>query len=196
MFSPRITRRRAALSGAVALAATMTLGACGGSDASPSTTLQPLGPTNFATIPPVDDTSPTDSGVDNPIPEEQLYEVQSGDVLFSIADNFGVTAQEIADYNDWEDGINHAIYPGDSIKIPGGARPVETDPPETDPPETDPPDTTLAPGAGGTYEVQAGDFLAKIAAQFDTTPQAIVEANGWSDGIDHAIFPGDIINLP
>jgi N-acetylmuramoyl-L-alanine amidase len=196
MLSQRNALRSGARLGAVTLLAVAALGACGGSDASPSTTLQPLGPTNFATIPPVDDTGVDSTGVDNPIPSEEIYTVQAGDALSIIASRFGVTAQEIADYNDWEDGINHPIFPGNEIKIPGGERPAVTDPPAAAATTTT---TTTAPSTGGgsgTYEVQAGDYLSGIASKFDTTAQAIVQANGWTDGVNHAIYPGDIIKLP
>jgi LysM repeat protein len=165
------------------------LAACGGGDGSASTTLVPLGPTNFATIPPVDpvdeDSTTSTTGVDNPVPQEETYTVQSGEGLYSIAQKFDVTAEEIAQYNDWEDGIAHMLYPGTEIKIPGGAR---------DPSSNS--TTTTVGTEDGTYVVQAGDYLSGIAAKFDTTAQAIADANGWSDGINHAIFPGDVIQLP
>lgn len=49
---------------------------------------------------------------------------------------------------------------------------------------------------GATYTIEAGDYLSGIATKFNTTVDAIVAANGWSDGAAHALFPGDVINLP
>lgn len=65
--------------------------------------------------------------------------------------------------------------------------------------------TTLAPGetpAGGTvpneqsYTIQSGDSLSAIASSFDVTMDAIVAYNGWSDGINHVLLPGDTILIP
>ena len=65
--------------------------------------------------------------------------------------------------------------------------------------------TTLAPGetpAGGTvpteqsYTIQSGDSLSAIASRFDVTMDAIVAYNGWSDGINHVLLPGDTILIP
>ena len=176
------------------------LAACGGGGGGTSaTTMTPL-PTVFKTIPPVDETIVEDTVV-NSIPAEQVYKVQNGDVLFSIASSFGVTAQEIADWNEWTDGINHLIFAGMDIKIPPGGTPQSqtTDPPVTGDTiiagnvETT---TTLAAGAPGTYTVEDGDYLSGIASKFNTTVDAIVAANGWSDGANHVIYAGLEIKLP
>lgn len=172
------------------------LGACGGDSASPATTLKPLTSTNFATVPPVAETTTT--GVDNPLPEEQLYTIQSGDFLAKIAQQFGVTIDEIVQYNEWEDGINHLLIPGQDIRIPGGAT-QQVDPAggTTTIPITGGEVTTTSVAAveGATYTVEAGDFLAGIADKFDTTVDAIVAANGWASS-DQLIYPGLVIKLP
>ncbi len=65
--------------------------------------------------------------------------------------------------------------------------------------------TTVAPGetpAGGTvpteqsYTIQSGDSLSAIASRFDVTMDAIVAYNGWTDGINHVLLPGDTILIP
>ncbi len=55
------------------------------------------------------------------------------------------------------------------------------------------PATTLAVTS---YVVQAGDSLYLIAQQHCITADEIVAANVWSDGLDHALFPGGSITLP
>jgi LysM repeat protein len=52
---------------------------------------------------------------------EQLYTVVIGDSLAGIAQAFGVDIDVLVAYNDWPEGINHPIYPGDEIRIPAGA---------------------------------------------------------------------------
>jgi LysM repeat protein len=65
--------------------------------------------------------------------------------------------------------------------------------------------TTLPAGetpAGGTvpteqtYTIQSGDSLSAIASRFDVTMDAIVAYNGWTDGINHVLLPGDTILIP
>jgi LysM repeat protein len=173
------------------------LGACGGDTASTATTLKPLTSTNFATVPPVAETTTT--AVGNPVPEQQVYTVQAGDFLSKIAQQFGVTMDEIVQYNDWADGTAHPLFPGDEIIIPGGATPP-ADPAggTTTIPITGGEVTTTSVAAtadGATYTVVAGDFLAGIADKFDTTIDAIVAANGWPDATV-VIIPGQTIKLP
>ena len=63
-------------------------------------------------------------------------------------------------------------------------------------------DTTIAGtdtvdvAAGATYTISAGDTLSDIAARAGVSVADIVDANGWSDGSGHSIFPGDVIMLP
>jgi LysM repeat protein len=172
------------------------LGACGGGESTTATTLKPLTSTNFATVPPVAESTTT--GVDNPLPQEQLYTIQAGDFLSKIAQQFGVTIDEIVQYNEWEDGVNHLLIPGQDIRIPGGAtQQVDNGGGTTTVPITggESTTTTLAVAAGATYTVEAGDYLGGIASKFDTTVDAIVAANGWADS-NQLIYPGLVIKLP
>ena len=47
-----------------------------------------------------------------------------------------------------------------------------------------------------TYVVDSGDTLSGIAAGYGVSLGELVGVNEWSDGSDHAIFPGDVIGLP
>lgn len=59
---------------------------------------------------------------------------------------------------------------------------------------TNTPGPTATTGAAGTYTVQWGDWLAKIAQQFGVTSQAIIAAN---PGINpNLIYPGQVLNIP
>ena len=121
----------------------------------------------------------------------QVYTVVASDTMYRIGRQFGVSAQAIADYNNWSDGVTHPIHPGDLVRIPPAGASV---PPAATSPVTAAPTTTVA--SGGTYTVVAGDYLSVIATKTGTTVNGIVAANGWSDGANHLIRPGDVIKLP
>ena len=68
-------------------------------------------------------------------------------------------------------------------------------------PESPPPtiETRTSEGdspAGVTYTVQAGDVLVGIAGWFCVNADEVVSVNGWADGFEHALFPGDVIKIP
>jgi LysM repeat protein len=68
--------------------------------------------------------------------------------------------------------------------------------------------TTAAPPAEGSpapgqtvpgtqvYEVQSGDFLAGIAADYGIPVDSLVNFNDWPDGDAHVLHPGDSVNIP
>ncbi len=47
-----------------------------------------------------------------------------------------------------------------------------------------------------TYVVQAGDSLSKIASLYDITVEVLISYNGWTDGTNHLLLPGDEILIP
>lgn len=65
--------------------------------------------------------------------------------------------------------------------LPGGA------------PTGEPGDTTMSEQ---TYEVQSGDFLSGIAADFEVEMDQIANFNNWADGTAHPLFPGDTVRIP
>ncbi len=105
------------------------------------------------------------------------YTVQQGDNLYRISLRFGVTIAALQQAN----GISNAnlIYVGQVLQIPAGGAPhVGTPVPGTPVPPNSTPVPTPAGGQVGTYIVQPGDTLSKIAARFGTTYLAIAAANG------------------
>jgi LysM repeat protein len=76
----------------------------------------------------------------------------------------------------------------------------EGSPSRTDPAPTASSDPTKTPRPESpaptpvTYEVQPGDTLSEIAQRFDTTAEAMAEANDIED--PDLIFPGDILRIP
>jgi LysM repeat protein len=133
------------------------------------------------------------------------YTIVAKDTLYGIAKKCAIGPAELASYNDWTDGVNHLIIAGQKIKMPCVPKATSTDSTSTTVAgatsttaggSSTGTSTTVAAGAGGTYTVQSGDFLSGIAAKTGTTVDAIVAANGWTDGANHVIFPGQVIKMP
>ncbi len=46
------------------------------------------------------------------------------------------------------------------------------------------------------YEIKGGDYLVAIAADFDVPVNYLPEYNGWTDGLRHALVPGEEMRIP
>jgi LysM repeat protein len=95
------------------------------------------------------------------------------------------------------------------LAVPGGATATTTPPPNTGPlptfsptpspiaTESPTPPASLRPSPGGTYEVQPGDNLTKIANLYGISVAALIAANPETlVPPDYIIQPGDILNIP
>jgi LysM repeat protein len=212
MFSSTMRWRRGAPVAAVAVA--VVLAGCGSSDGagSPGATTVTINPTSYATIAPAITTTTLAAAEPNPgdtVEVEQTYTVVFGDYLIGIAKKFGVEATEVASYNEWPEGLNHPLNPGDIVRIPpGGKVPGESG--ESDTPTTDSDGTptstpsaaqtttTLAGGAcpPGEYEITAEDTTRiAVANKFDITVEELDAANAGTVGYS-AFYPGLKIVIP
>jgi spore coat assembly protein SafA len=109
------------------------------------------------------------------------YTVQWGDTLGRIASICGVTVYAIYGANP---GLGGVIYAGQVINIP-------VNPPPAPPPYNPPPSY----GYGGTYVVQYGDTLRKIADRFGFGLGDLIAANPQIPN-PNLIYPGQVIYLP
>jgi LysM repeat protein len=119
-----------------------------------------------------------------PTPEGPLtYIVELGDTLSSIAEQFGVDVFLLMAANDITDPDQ--VFVNDELIIPGAdfVLPTGTALPGT-----------LFPGQEIQYRVQPGDSLESIAAQFNSTAEAIAERNEIDD--PNAIGVGQILFIP
>lgn len=109
----------------------------------------------------------------------QRHTVKPGETLSAIAQSFDVTTADILAANRIADA--NAIYPGQELAIP---------------PKTPPNARQVGPARGGYYyyTVQPGDTLSAVAAQFNTTMQAVREYNGLPD--NETIYTGLEIRIP
>lgn len=204
----RMTRSVVALAAAGSL---LGLAACADPDdtTDAGTTLVTMSSANVQTIPPT--APPTTAGPGQVSQIETQYTVQAGDYLSGIASRYKVKVDDIVAYNEWADGINHPLHPGDVIRIPPGFTVPDLTPTTTTTAaggsgeggggegsgeSTTSPPTTIDTSQGGTYTVVANDYLGGIAKKVGTTVEAIVEANGWPDGVNHVLIPGEVIKIP
>ena len=118
-----------------------------------------------------------------------IYIVQPGDTLSVIANRFNVTIQDIIE-NNWV-GTDMMIVPGQILFIPRDRHH------NYDSMDSADPLSMLQPYIKQQvlYVVQRGDTLAAIARRFDSTVEAIAEANRF-DGANVPIFPGQILRVP
>jgi LysM repeat protein len=111
-----------------------------------------------------------------------VYVVEENDNLFSIAEKFGVDVLVLMALNNLTN--ESVIRVGDELLIP---------PPDLElPTETPLPDDTRGEIE---YTVKSGDTLEGIAVRFNSTVEAIIEAN---EGLENAneIFIGQVLIIP
>ncbi|MCA9960313.1 MAG: LysM peptidoglycan-binding domain-containing protein, partial [Anaerolineales bacterium] len=109
------------------------------------------------------------------------YTVQAGDTLSALAQRFGTTVEAIVAANNITNP--NLINVGQVLEIPGDGA---TEPPPTGDPSP--------PSTPGTYTVQSGDTLFRIATRFGTTVEAIVAANNIANA--NLINVGQVLIIP
>ena len=180
---------------ATLIVATALLAACGGGGgdsetATPTTTATTSAGALIPTAAPLTATPQPEIVQATPTPEPTpaatpaagsgdgttTYTVEAGDSLYGIAARFDVSADAILQANGMSDGS--LILIGQELTIPlpaaGGAG--------------------SAPGGSTEYTIEAGDSLFALAARFDTTVDAILDANGIAD--PSLIYVGQVLDIP
>ena len=99
-----------------------------------------------------------------------VYTVQPGDSLYSIAREYGLTVDELIDYNNLS-STNLSI--NQQILIPKK--------------------TETAPGETNTYTVKSGDTLYSIARQFNTTINELMTLNNLTTSV---LSVGQTLRIP
>ena len=166
------------------------------------------GSANATPAPAATTASTTSAPAETPAPAPSTgggnYTVQAGDSYWRIANKYGISISELQRLNGTS---NYFLYPGQSIKVPGGGAAAET-PAQTPAPvsQTPAPAESPAPAAaetpapaannasqasGGSYTVQAGDTLYSIARRNGVDVYKLIANNGGS----HFIQVGQVISL-
>ncbi len=121
------------------------------------------------------------------------YVVQPGDNLFRISLRFGVTVAALQQANTIANP--NLIFVGQVLQIPGATgSPAPTTAPSAGGATATPAPVTPPSGQMGSYTVQAGDTLSKIAARFGTTAATIAAANNIAN--INLIFVGQVLQIP
>ena len=166
------------------------------------------GSANATPAPAATTASTTSAPAETPAPAPSTgggnYTVQAGDSYWRIANKYGISISELQRLNGTS---NYFLYPGQSIKVPGGGAAAETPAPTPAPvTQTPAPAESPAPAAaetpapaannasqasGGSYTVQAGDTLYSIARRNGVDVYKLIANNGGS----HFIQVGQVISL-
>jgi LysM repeat protein len=201
-------RRRAQRVGVVVgplVVGAMLLGACGGGSddgASESTIALSQESTAFVVRPPETTIAPTETTLpaDGISTAAQEYTIQSGDYPLKVANQFGVTVDELVAFNEWA-SVDEFPFPGTVIQIPPGATiaaatttTVAGATPASTAPASTIPDAGDNCGAG-EHTVEAGDIPITVAQKYDVTLDALNAANANNPAYSQFI-PGQIIIIP
>ena len=114
------------------------------------------------------------------VSQQQQYVVVEGDSYFSITDRFGLEPDALHNYNGWPEGVEHMLVIGEQVLIP----------------PSDVATVTTVEYAEQQHEVAPGDSLAAIADRYGIDLNTLVNYNAWPEGLDHVIFPGDVVLIP
>jgi LysM repeat protein len=110
--------------------------------------------------------------------DQVVHTVQPGENLFRISLRYGTTIDAIMAANGLTD--SRTIHVGQRLVIPGASSVSSSASPST--------------ATGGTYTVQRGDTLTRIALRHSVTVGALIEANGLSRS--HIIYVGQQLLIP
>ena len=100
-----------------------------------------------------------------------IYQVQSGDTLSSIANNYGIPMNDLSSINGMMMGTN--LNPGDYIVVP----------------KIDNENLYFT-----RYTIKDGDTVYSIARRYNTNPEYLLRLNGLNE--NDTIYSGDYIFVP
>jgi LysM repeat protein len=152
-----------------------------------ATSTSTVTPTNTATVTPTSTATVTETPTITPTPTIDgpfFYTVQEGETLSSIAVKFNIDVLRLMEANDLT--FDSVLRVADVLLIPD---------PNEELPTATPLPAGLFPGFEIEYRVQTGDNLTLIAQKFNSTEEAILEANEEIENANQ-LFAGQVIIVP
>ncbi len=192
---------------ALAASPVLSLTSCGGDAEGARTTLGTVQTTSYVVEDPVTTTTtttlPTTPIEGQVSPTEQIHVVVAGDSLSKISSLYGITLDALINYNEWTEGINHFLLPGDEVKIPPNAKvPSATpDTPDTQAPSSGgggggtPSQTTTPSGVGCTHVIESGDNPTRVANKYGITVDELAAANAGNPAYQNFLI-GSSLSIP
>jgi len=185
----------------------LLLASCGGTTATGArATIANIQPTSFVEIPPATTTTTTTLPADGSLPAgtrspvEQTYTIQAGDSLGKIAALFDITLDQLVNYNQFANGANQLILPGEQIKIPPDALVPGTAPAAPDSGTDSGTDAGTDTGEdtatdeGCTHTIVQGENPSRVARQYDITVDQLIAAN--PGGVMDTFLIGATLQIP
>jgi LysM repeat protein len=111
-----------------------------------------------------------------------FHEIQSGETLIYIASYYGTSVDELMEANELDEASTRRLLPGQQLLIPSTG------------PVGGPVPNAAAPPPQVIHEVSSGETLISIAVDYDTTVEAILDANDL-DSPD-LIYEGQLLFVP
>ena len=109
-------------------------------------------------------------------PDCITYTVENGDTLWGIAQRYGVTVQDLCDWNRDKISNPNVIYPGERLTIYTGS-------------------SSSPSGPTGWYTIQPGDTLWGIAQRYGVTVQQLCDWNRGKISNPNEIYPNTVIRV-
>jgi LysM repeat protein len=126
------------------------------------------------------------------------YVVKPGDTLNAIAEELGVSVDDLISLNNLADPSRLEV--DQVLKVPprAGTQPTPVPGEPTSQPTGEPTSeaTPAATAGAGEYEVQAGDNASDIADRFGVTLQELADANNMTIDDLRTLFVGQVLTIP
>jgi LysM repeat protein len=113
--------------------------------------------------------------------ETIVHRVKKGETLFAIAERYGTTPKAIARLNDLADAST--IYPGQKLRISGTAT-------------SNGQENQSSSACRVRHKVKKGEWVWKIAREYDVSPYEILAANDLTVKQANTIQPGLVLCIP
>ena len=118
----------------------------------------------------------------------RTYTVKSGDSIWLIANNHGISMDQLRSWNNLKSDLIHAgqkLNVGQSSQVP--VTPEAPKPTPTPTPEASKPETSVTPSTAKTYTVKSGDSVWLIANNHGIT---MAQLRSWNNLKNDLIHPG------